>query len=94
MHRKHNHRESATRAARPSLQSLSVCVWNFTPGVFTSLNTPPAERRANSNELLGNSRGQSFNRVDPILRLLVGGLPFTLAIDGGVMNDSKWRLTA
>lgn len=55
MHRKHNHREVATRAVRPNLPPLSTCAWSFAPGVSTSLNPPMAESRADNNELLGNS---------------------------------------
>lgn len=67
MYRKQNHREGSSRATRLSLQPLSVCVWNFAPGVSTSLNPPPAEIRAVNDELLGNSgNGVSLKSCPPL----------------------------
>lgn len=99
MYRKQNHREGGTRATRLSLQPLSACMRNFVPGVSISLNPPPAEIRADNDELLGNSgNGVGLKSCPPLFvqhvneAQLDGLYHGSDYLDGG--DNDEWKLEA
>lgn len=72
MHRKHNHRVGATRAARLSLPALSVRAWGSAPDVSSFLKTPLAANRTDNNDdLFGNlGSGAGELSLPPLIWLL------------------------
>lgn len=99
MYRKHNHREVATRATRLSLQPLSACVWNFAPGVSTSLNPPIAGNPADNDELHGNSgNGVGLKSCPPLFVQHVNEAQLDGQYHGsdylGGDDNDEWKLEA